>query len=409
MRLRVLHLADLHLGQRFHEHDRSADETHALDFVAQLAGSEAVDVVCLAGDIFDIANPGVAEIQRYHAFLERLVFDEGVGSIVVIAGNHDNHARIAGPQGIYQRCHIYTRGAFRQHDDVADVIIPLRNRSGEIVAEAVALPFLREGDIRSREPGETHRTAARKFVQAMQARLQAIHAACSDDLPRIVVAHAYAVGASEGGGERPIQVGNLGQVPAAALAGPAAYMALGHLHVPQAVAEQEHWRYSGSLLPTGFDEIGLSREVVVADIIGSKPAQIHRHAVPSYRQYRLLRGSEAQVLKAVRTLPKPEDNAPAPWFRAQVHLEKVAPGMAQHLSDAAAQRGWQCLGVEVAQQHAIHLDLTGEPTTSIDIHNFESVFQHYCDQQGQAQDDDLLHAFRSLQERCDDVLEQGEQ
>ncbi|MFW5829382.1 MAG: exonuclease subunit SbcD, partial [Planctomycetota bacterium] len=87
MAFRVLHIADLHLGQRFHDQDRGAEEAHALDQLVALCREQAVDVVLVAGDVFDTANPGAAETARWHRFLARLVLEQGVGTVVVIAGN----------------------------------------------------------------------------------------------------------------------------------------------------------------------------------------------------------------------------------------------------------------------------------------------------------------------------------
>ena len=412
MSFRLLHASDLHLGQRFHDQDRGGDERHALDQIVAIAQREAVDVVVIAGDVFDGPNPGTGESQRYHRFLEQLVLEAGVGSVVVIAGNHDNAARIAGPQRLYARCQIHTRGAFRQDDDPQELCIPLRNRSGAVVGQALAIPFLREGDVRTRSAGETSAEAATAYVSALRTRLAQLHACLDAALPTVVVAHAFASGGREGGGERPIQVGNLGLVPAEALAGDCAYLALGHLHKPQAVGGREHWRYCGSLLPAGFDELSVPREVVIAEIPDQGPAQVRRCPLSPYRDYRHLLGEPDELRQAIQGLPEADTAAPVPWLRARARLRQPIGGLGGQLADLAQARGWQCLGVDAEyipdpdkEMDAAPLGNDGATVNVPDLANAEAVFARVlADHDFADADGSLVESFRSLIERAPELL-----
>lgn len=411
MTFTLLHTADLHLGQRFHDQGRGDDESDALEQILAIVRAREIDLVCLAGDIFDIANPGVAEVQRYHEFLERLVLDEGVGTVVAIAGNHDNHARIAGPSRLFERCNIHARGVLRQGDSPGSVQAPILDRAGARVGTALAIPFLREADIRTRGPGESPTEAAAAFRQAMTERLGELHAACTSEWPTVVLAHAFAAGGAEGGGERPVQVGNLGAVPAAALAGSASYLALGHLHRPQSVGGQEHWRYSGSLLPSGFDETGWQREVVIATVTDTGPARVERIPLRPWRDYRLLDGNETELLAQVDRLPEPVDGAAQPWLRARVHLSRPAAGFGQHLADRAAGRGWQFLGVDAVHVVPAGQSNPGAATVSdaasalAALDDPAALFARHLENTGIDDSDGALRqSFASIVERCEDLL-----
>ena len=168
MTLRLLHLADLHLGQRFHQQDRAAEEQHALEQIISCCQQREVDVVLIAGDVFDTANPGAAESRRYHQLLARLVFEAGVGTVVVTAGNHDNALRIQGPQELYQ-------AAVSTPLVCLTVTKPLRMSSSPCViararsGHSVWPPYLRDADLRPPVAGEDASTAAAGLVAGVSA------------------------------------------------------------------------------------------------------------------------------------------------------------------------------------------------------------------------------------------------
>jgi exonuclease SbcD len=414
MSFRILHAADLHLGQKFHDHDRGPDEEHALSQLRQWVREHEVDVVVLAGDIFDVAHPGAREVQRYHRFLAGLALEDGVGSVVVIAGNHDHPMRIEGPRQIFELARIHTRGAWPLDAEPQQCIVELRGRSGDIVGRALAVPFLREGDVRRRLPGEDSSLAANAHVAALEERLGQLHAAVpSDGLPLVVVAHAFATGGSFGGGERPIQVGNEARVPAAAFAGDAAYLALGHLHRSQQVAGQAHWRYPGSLLPTGFDELETPRRALLVDVPDEGAAQVQELELRDHRRLERLQGTGPELERMLLELERPSEEDPVPWVRAYALLDRPEPGLGQRLSDLATQRGWQLLGVELGARRSAEERQAGasEPFEAprLDLSDCNVVFGEILQSRDYAPEvlESLWQSFRELQEHCDELLEEA--
>jgi exonuclease SbcD len=411
MAFKLLHAADLHLGQRFHDHDRSDDEEHALAQIVCLAQDELVDVVILAGDIFDVAHPGAREAERYNRFLGRLVCEAGVGTVVVIAGNHDNYARIEGPRELLKIAHVHTRGAWRLQDPPDDCHVTLIGRTGRLVGRLLAVPFLHEADVRLRAPGETADEAAAAHIEAVRKRLEVLHASVATDLPLVVVAHAYATGGTFGGGERAVQIGNLAHIPADGIAGVAAYLALGHLHRPQIVAGRDHWRYSGSILPTGFDELDISRQVVVAGVHDSGPAQVRPIDLKPYRRYERLTGTPLQLEEQIQDLLPPDDGAPTPWLRAYVNLQTPEPGLGQRLGNIAQGRGWHLLGVECQFDKLAHNSNGQAPainTTDLDLTDAGAVFDRLVASSNYDENaaNDLRTSFARLIEKCDTLLEE---
>ena len=307
--MRLLHTADWHLGSRFHDRRRAADEEHALDQLIALCREREVDAVLHAGDVFDNANPGADEQERYYRSLARLVREAGVATVVVVAGNHDSALRLEGPRPLLGRLGIHVIGRLPREAAAAEVLVELRDRRGEVAALAVALPYLRDADLRLAAGAEQAPLADQRYRRALEARYreagEAARAAAGGR-PVVVMGHCLVDGASFGGGERPVQVGNLGAVSAAELAGDAAYLALGHLHQPQQVG-RPHWRYSGSLLPTGFDEAGRAKGNFLVDLPPdpAQPARVEFVPLLPYRRYFRLAGDLDALRAQVFTLEPP--------------------------------------------------------------------------------------------------------
>jgi DNA repair protein SbcD/Mre11 len=353
MTFRLLHCSDLHLGQRLFEQDRSADEEFSLGYIVTLAKNHQVDVVCVSGDIFDTANPGSHEMARYHRWLHRLAFEAGVGTIVVTAGNHDNPLRIEGPRELLQHLHIHVVGSWTLEESPSKVCVPLYNRQKELVGQCAAVPYLREGDVRAMRGGEDHVTAAQAHREALAERFKLLHKAMPRDLPYIVMAHAFVTDGQESGSERSVQVGNLGKVSAHILAGDSKYLALGHLHRPHSIGGKKHWRYSGSLLPTGFDEIDIQRSIVMADIPSNDEATVQSLALPNYRAYRQIKDSALnveQILRDTETLPPDQPKA---WLKIILTDTLIPLGAHHTLTSLATYKGYQLLRLHAAQEQVV--------------------------------------------------------
>ncbi|MEM8996020.1 MAG: exonuclease SbcCD subunit D C-terminal domain-containing protein [Acidobacteriota bacterium] len=345
----ILHTADWHLGQRFHDQRRLDDERHALEHIVRIARERRVDAVLVAGDVFDHPNPGAEEQRLYYRTLARLVDEAGVATVVVTAGNHDSALRIEGPRALLCALHIHVVGRWGRSAPADRPLVPLRRRDGEVAALCLAVPYLRDADLRLPALGEGAREMHRRYAAALEGRYVAGRGAARGaypETPLVVMGHCYVTSALLGGGERPVQVGNLAQVEAGVLAGDAAYLALGHLHRPQDIAGHRHWRYSGSLLPTGFDEVGTRREVTLFRIDGpGLAADIESIPLEPYRDYRRLEGDPAGVRAQVDALPLHGVDGPTPWCEATLDLTRPEPGLARELIDRCRDRGWNLVSV----------------------------------------------------------------
>ena len=407
MALTLLHTADWHLGGRFHDQARGEEEDFALEALLEICRRREVDALLVAGDVFDSANPGADAERRYYRFLSRAVHQAGVATVVVIAGNHDSPRRLEGPRELLAGLGIHVVGRLGRDEPPDRALVPLRNRGGRVGATCAALPYLRDGDLRSASLGESQAEAHRRHQKALADRFAEVRgAAGTSGLPVVVMGHCFAASARLGGEERPIQVGNLAQVDAAALAGDAAYLALGHIHRPQRLGGRDRWRYPGSLLPMSFAETGSEAQALLVTM--GSPAEngpdeeIRVEALPQprFRDYRRLAGDPEELLAEIDGLPRPEGDAPTPWCEAAVRLDGPRPGLAQELVDRARERGWALLSVRrEVPDHAPDEEAPELPSGLQELTPEEVFARRHRQEYGTSPDTELAAEFlRLLQE-----------
>lgn len=402
--MKLLHTADWHLGARFHGQRRGSEEDDALDQVIRHCRDEGVDAMLIAGDVFDNANPGAVDERRYYRTLARLVRDAGVATVVVVAGNHDSALRLEGPRELARAMGVHVVGRLGREDDAEQAVVPLTARDGRVAGVCVALPYLRDGDLRLPEIGESQRQIHERYVVALGHRYTEARDAARrlhPGQPLVVMGHLQVEGGTFGGEERNVQFGGRGTPDAETLAGDAAYLALGHLHRPQDVGER-HWRYCGSLLPTGFDETGTQREVILVELGSSSgESRIRRLPMRPFRVYRRIHGDLSRVEGEIEALPEASSDA-TPWCEVLVDLEGPRPGLAPHLVDRCRARGWNL--VSVRRQTTPGVIEAGGPSVRRALHELtpEEVFiRRHDEEYGTHPDDELMEEFQSLLESLD--------
>lgn len=234
--MRVLHTSDWHLGRSLHRESLLEGQAAYIDHLVETVRSERVDVVAVAGDVYDRALPPVDAVALFDQALRRVV-DAGA-RVVMISGNHDSARRLGVASSLLDRAgvHLRTDPALAWEpvviDDVAFYGIPY------LEPELVRGPW---------ELDERSHTAAMTF--AMERIL-------ADSVRRggrsVVLAHAFVMGGEASDSERDISVGGVAHVPLSAFAG-IDYVALGHLHGRQQMTPAV--RYSGSPLAYSFSEV----------------------------------------------------------------------------------------------------------------------------------------------------------
>lgn len=279
--MRFIHTSDWHLGQTLKGFDRYAEHQVFLDWLLDTLDETEADALLIAGDIFDQANPSAEAQSQYYRFLSAARRRRPDLDIVVIAGNHDSAGRLDAPRTLLREFGVGVVGHYHLREELSDalldrLLIPLHDRDGNIAAWTLAVPFMRLGDLRDGE--------SRDYISGLRkayARLAAAASArCANGAALIAMGHLHARGgAVSEDSERRLVIGGEEAVDASIFPQEAAYVALGHLHLPQAVGRNEHIRYSGSPLPLSFSEIDYPHQVLQVDV-GEGPAQVSSLRTP---------------------------------------------------------------------------------------------------------------------------------
>ena len=281
--MRALHTADWHIGQTLNGWSREAEHALFLSRLADVIVTESIDLLLVAGDVFDSSNPS-GESQRllYRALADFKRRRPGL-VIVISGGNHDPALRLEAPADLFHGFDIHVVGTVARQGDAVDLgthLIPIRDADGAVALNVLAIPFLRAADLTGlrfseAQDGLTVIDAARRF----HAELTAAAAEVAGDVPIIAMGHLHCAGGLESeGAERRLFIGGTEGVPPDIYPPRLDYVALGHLHGPQNL-DGGRVRYSGSAFPLSASEIRYRHGVTILDIEGRKITARH-HDIP---------------------------------------------------------------------------------------------------------------------------------
>jgi DNA repair protein SbcD/Mre11 len=291
--VKLLHTADWHVGRQLRGRSRADEHEAVLASIAETARTEAVDLVIVAGDVFDSAAPSPdAERIVYRALLDLAATG---ATVLVVAGNHDNERRLQAVAPLLELGRVITRASFAPADEGG--VVEVRTRDGKEIALIAALPFLSQRHVVKVDDLMTADAADHSLAYAD--RITRLIAALTEgfrtDTVNLVAAHCMVDGGVLGGGERSAHTVFEYSVPSTAFPGTAHYVALGHLHRRQRLPGACPIHYSGSPLQLDFGEGANEPAVLVIEAGPGRPATTTAVPVTGGRRLRTLRGRLADL------------------------------------------------------------------------------------------------------------------
>ncbi len=294
--MRILHTSDWHFGKRIGRFDRADEYADATDEIVRVADDQRADLLVHSGDLFDKPVPPYPMLDLALRRLGRLAESRPV---VVIAGNHDSPALFDALADWAAQNGLYLVG------DTADAGRCLRVDTPSGSCAVAALPFVRATRITN--PYDRDRSAG-SYADGMRLRVGHLvaEAVRLQADATVFTSHFVVSGSLVGGGrrgERPLHMSDTYTANPQSLPTLVDYVAMGHIHRPQAVPSLDvAARYAGSLLQCDFGEADEAKGVVLVETgVGNRPARVEHVPLASGRRLRKAVGTWKQ-LAADRTL-----------------------------------------------------------------------------------------------------------
>jgi len=281
--MKLLHIADLHIGKRVNEFSMIEDQRHILSQILTIVRDENPEVVLIAGDVYDKSQPSIEAVELLDEFLTNLT-DLGP-AICIISGNHDSPERLGFGSRILGKNRLFIAGTFQGSVQK----ITLEDTYGTV--QVFLLPFIKPAVVSHYldQPVETYDEAARMVLET---------ANIDTSERNILLAHQFVTN----GLEQPersqsenLSVGGLDNVDASAF-NRFDYVALGHLHRPQTLAEGL-LRYAGSPLKSSFSEARGKKSVTLVDLKQKGMREIRTVELFPLHDVREIKGPLAQLLQ----------------------------------------------------------------------------------------------------------------
>lgn len=304
--MKILHTADWHLGKRLDRFSRLEEQVLVMNEIVQIADEQNVDMVLIAGDLFDNFNPGVEAAELFYKTLKRLSLN-GKRPVIAISGNHDSPSLINAPDPLARECGIILIGHPKAE------ILPfgtehfsiINSKEGFIELKIDSIPFpIRilhtpfANEVRLKEYFGENKEEEINRVLAQEWKNLADQF-CDDTGVNLLTAHLYmnkrgAEILEEPEGEKPIKIGNADLIFSDSIPEQIQYTALGHLHGFQNIGTKEKpVIYSSSPLCYSFSEAGQTKFV---SIIDAEPGKI-----VSYEK-KILKSGRALVRKTFSSI-----------------------------------------------------------------------------------------------------------
>ncbi|SEM80546.1 Exodeoxyribonuclease I subunit D [Syntrophus gentianae] len=346
--MKLLHTSDWHLGRTFDRRKRYDEYEAFLNWLVELIETQDVDVLLVAGDVFDSSTPSNRAQELYYRFLYRVAVSPR-RHVVITGGNHDSPSFLNAPRELLRFLNIHVVGYASASPD--EEVIVIDGQDGEPGLIVCAIPYLRDRDIRTAEAGESIEEKEQKMIEGIRTHYREVYDAARQkqallNKPVSIVAtgHLYTKGGKtvDGDGVRELYIGSLLHVGRDVFPDSIDYLALGHLHIPQSVGGSDIIRYSGSPLPIGFGEAAQEKSVVLVDFSGGTPT-VNPIPVPCFQELRTLRGDWPVLARDLEVLKSRGSRA---WIEILYEGEEAASDLQKRLDEAVQGSGMEILRVK---------------------------------------------------------------
>jgi len=342
--MKILHTSDWHLGQNFMGQSREKEHRAFLLWLKEKIVSMKVDILIVAGDIFDTGTPPNYALELYYRFLTQLL-NTPCKTIIILGGNHDSVSTLQTSSTLLKELNIYVvaRGDQSEHRVIEC------HKNGKLQVIICAVPFLRDTVIRKSISGESSKEKEKSLNFEIEAYYREIHQEAltlkgDREIPIIGTGHLTTIGGRSSDSERDIYIGNSRNIPSDFLTELFDYTALGHLHHAQKIYS-EYVRYSGSPIPLSFSEADKEKSVTLISF-EQKELTVTLLPIPLYRPFYRLKGDKKMLKQQLKAIKKKYG-----WIEIEVNDENSYATL-QEVHEYANELGLTILARKLPQKEA---------------------------------------------------------
>jgi DNA repair protein SbcD/Mre11 len=299
---KLLHTADLHLGQIFCKRERINDQKFMLNEIIKIIVEEEPDALVVSGDIFDVGNPPNYAIKMYYEFLMAVRDNTKCKNIFLTAGNHDLPSTLLAPKVLMDALNFYL--VAKPSDELQENIFIQRNKNDEPKAIFALVPFIRERDIVTPINAESIQDRGQRIKEGIKNHYKKLAEHIQDmilvnqelkNIPIITTGHLFATGSKTLSKQDNIYQGNIENIEENTFPELFDYVALGHIHLQQPVGGKKHIRYSGSPMALNFEESEDKKGVLIVNFKDGKFDNVNFKVIPPYRQLISIIGNLSEI------------------------------------------------------------------------------------------------------------------
>ncbi|MCJ8345417.1 exonuclease SbcCD subunit D C-terminal domain-containing protein [bacterium] len=341
--MKILHTSDWHLGQRFHHLTRHEEHSEFLQYLVAYIATNRIDILIIAGDIFDNANPSREAEKLYFNFLKDMV-NLGFCKTIIIGGNHDSASHLNAPKVLLEALDIHIYGELAE--DLKDCIIDCSIPSQKL--HIACIPFLKDSDIRKESTEDSSHEIDKKIRAGITNIYHKVSQLMPSDSVNIATGHLFALGSSLGDSERSIHVGNLGAISQEDIKQTFDYIALGHLHKTQSIDAKGFIHYCGSPIALSFSEAKQIKEFSVIHIKDSV-LELERLEIPKFRELFQIKGKLDQVIQQIEELST-RTFAKTIWIEVKLSQNQISKESYDQLFELCEEKGFELVKVLLDRQ-----------------------------------------------------------
>lgn len=402
--MRILHTADWHLGKRLERFSRLEEQKLVLKEICEIAENKNVDVVLIAGDLFDVFNPSTEAVELFYKTLKHLSAN-GRRAVVAIAGNHDSPERIEAPDPLARACGIYLAGfpntlipaeAEEGEQSIfvsnsAPGFLELKLDSYDYPLRMILTPYANEYRLKAFLDMENEEEELRDLLS--DSWKETAEKFCDDQGVNILMAHLFVSKRGEPlpeetDDEKPIlHVGGAQVIYSDNFPKNIQYAALGHLHRYQVIDTSPcPVVYSSSPLSYSFAEANQTKYVVILDIEPGQSAEMERVELKCGKP--LLRVKSHSVDEAVAWLRENQE--------ALVELTLVSDTYISSEDRKRLNQAHDCIITLIPEIRTVNQVVESRNAIDLQLGMEELFIQYFKSKHGQEPAESILQLFSEI-------------